>query len=283
MERSLQTLMDTGLSNEGIEHQTKTYSKEPVTAQVTDVQHTDVEEIEKKVQSLTVSSSKKTKPNVVHIKNYNSSDQKASESLKQGELSVANTLDTATQICNFMKQYSLNITGTVTLPDGCIYERIYNVGGGDCFFISICQGLNFFGITMDHVQLRTNVAKWLQNPDHALLMELQLELLPADLYDHLKEYPPPPTGWENLLNGMTWQDWGAHIEVLGEWVGPMEITSTNHVLDAMGTDIRVNIYDPNSEQIFGDEENQLAGGIDKPIIMIMSWGGHFEWLRLKSE
>ena len=219
----------------------------------------------------------------MHIKNYNSSDRNASESLKQGGLSVANTLDTATQICNFMKQYSLNITGTVTLPDGCVYDRIYNVGGGDCFFISICQGLKFFGITMDHAELRTKVGRWLQNPDHALLIEMQLELQPADLYEHLRGYPPPPTGWANFLTGMTWEDWGAHIEVLGEWVGPMEITPTNHVLNDMGTDIRVNIYDPRSRQIFGDEENQLAGGIDKPIIMAMSLGGHFEWLRLRNE
>ena len=169
------------------------------------------------------------------------------------------------------------------LPDGCVYDRIYNVGGGDCFFISICQGLNFFGITMDHVELRTKVGRWLQNPSHALLMEMHLELQPSDLYNHLKEFPPPPTGWANYLHGMTWEDWGAHIEVLGGWVGPLEITPTNHVLADMGTDLRVNIYDPRNGQIFGDEENQLAGGIDRPIIMVMCFGGHYEWLRMRNE
>ena len=63
----------------------------------------------------------------------------------------------------------------------------------------------------------------------------------------------------------------------------MEVTPTNQVLNAMGTDIRVNIYDPRSKQIFGDEENQLASGIDKPIIMVISFGGHYEWLRLRNE
>ena len=51
----------------------------------------------------------------------------------------------------------------------------------------------------------------------------------------------------------------------------------------MGTDIRVNIFDPMSRQIFGDEENQRSDGIDKPIIMIMSFASHFEWLRLRTD
>ena len=185
----------------------------------------------KKVQCLSVCGSGNTKAYVAHIKDYGTLHQNGSDCLEQDGLSVPNTLDKANQICNFLKQYSLYITGTVTLPDGCVYDRIYNVGGGDCFFISICQGLKFFGITMDHVELRTKVGRWLQNPDHALLVELQLELQPADLYYHLREYPAPPTGWVNFLTGLTWEDWGAHIEILGEWVGPMKITPTNHVLN----------------------------------------------------
>ena len=63
----------------------------------------------------------------------------------------------------------------------------------------------------------------------------------------------------------------------------MEITPTNHVLEEMGTDIRVNIFDPRSGQIFGNEENQRSDGMDKPIIMVMSLTGHYEWLRLRYE
>ena len=63
----------------------------------------------------------------------------------------------------------------------------------------------------------------------------------------------------------------------------MEITPTNHVLEEMGTDIRVNIFDPRSRQIFGDEENKRSDGMDKPIIMVMSLTGHYEWLRLQEE
>ena len=283
MESSLQTLIESCVVTTDTAHQTYTKSKEAMTGEVIDVKKSDIEKLAKKVNCLTVSSLNDPKAHVVHIKQYDTLDLTASKCLPQGGLSWANTVDKAMQMVNFLKQHSLYITGTLTLPDGCVYDRIYNVGGGDCFFISICQGLNFFGITMDHVELRTKVGRWLQNPSHALLMEMHLELQPSDLYNHLKEFPPPPTGWANYLNGMTWEDWGAHIEVLGGWVGPLEITPTNHVLADMGTDLRVNIYDPRNGQIFGDEENQLAGGIDRPIIMVMCFGGHYEWLRLRNE
>ena len=51
----------------------------------------------------------------------------------------------------------------------------------------------------------------------------------------------------------------------------------------MGSDIRVNIYDPNSGYILGDEENIRVDGTEKPIIKIISEGGHFEWLRLRGD
>ena len=62
-----------------------------------------------------------------------------------------------------------------------------------------------------------------------------------------------------------------------------EITPTNHVPAEMGIDIHVNIYDPRTGQIFGDEKNQSSDGMDKPIIMIMCLTGHYEWLRLQHE
>ena len=63
----------------------------------------------------------------------------------------------------------------------------------------------------------------------------------------------------------------------------MEIIPTNYVLEEMGTDIRVNIFDPRSFTIHGDEWNQNADGVDRPIIMIMSRSDHFEWLRMRDE
>ena len=233
-----------------------------------DVTQSEIKTLSGNVQSLTIKSM------------LDGDDNKSST---KSVLYEANNVDIVAQICNIFKTYNLHITGIMTLPDGNRYDRIFNVGGGDCFFHSICQGLEFFGISIDHVDLRTKVGRWLQNADNANLMETHLEIQPSGLYHHLKRFPAPPTGWMNYLNGMTWQDWGVHVELLGEWVGPMEITPTNHVLEEMGSDIRVNIYDPRSRQVFGDEENQDSDGTDKPIIMIMSLTGHYEWLRLRDD
>ena len=63
----------------------------------------------------------------------------------------------------------------------------------------------------------------------------------------------------------------------------MEIPPTNHVLEEIGSDIQVNIYEPNSKQIFGDEENQFSVGINKPKIVIMCLGAHYELLHLQDE
>ena len=189
----------------------------------------------------------------------------------------------AIQLSKIFQEYNLHITGTLILPDGNRYDRIFNVGGGNCYFYAVCQGLQFFGISIDHVHLRTNVGRWLQDPDNAHLMHMSLEILPSGLYHHLKRFPAPPGGWATYLSGMTWQDWGVHVELLGEWVGPLEITPTNHVLEEMGTDIRVNIFDPRSGQILGDEENLGSDGFEKPLIMVLSLSGHYEWLRLQDD
>ena len=63
------------------------------------------------------------------------------------------------------------------MPDGHTYDRIFNMGGGNCYFYSVCQGLEFFGVSIDHVELRTKVGLWIQNPYNAHLMETHLEIL----------------------------------------------------------------------------------------------------------
>ena len=85
------------------------------------------------------------------------------QSVGHGEQSNA----IVTQICKIFKAYNLHITGSLILPDGNRYDRIFNVGGGNCYFYAVCQGLEFFGISIDHVDLRTNVGRWLQNPHNA--------------------------------------------------------------------------------------------------------------------
>ena len=290
LEKSLEKLMKDGVTATGKAHQTLSSSKVSV-SETQDFTQCPVGSLVNKVKSLTVLSSHVSEQLVVpEAKDATTNDDVKSmldgddnKSSTKSVLYEANNVDIVAQICNIFKTFNLHITGIMTLPDGNRYDRIFNVGGGDCFFHSICQGLEFFGISIDHVDLRTRVGRWLQNADNANLMETHLEIQPSGLYHHLKRFPAPPTGWMNYLNGMTWQDWGVHVELLGEWVGPMEITPTNHVLEEMGTDIRVNIYDPRSRQVFGDEENQDSDGTDKPIIMIMSSTGHYESLRLRDD
>ena len=72
--------------------------------------------------------------------------------------------------------------------------------GGNCYFYAVCQGLEFFGISIDHVDLRTNVGRWLQNPHNAYLMRTHLEIMSSDLYDLRKRFPSPIGGWAGCLN-----------------------------------------------------------------------------------
>ena len=290
MEKSLQRLMNFGITDNDIVLQPFDHCNIAESEKSSDVTDCDVQALGNKVQSLAVGGEHL-------IQSFTVPDQKnasTSDNIVQGTLAVnshqssggfygVHADDIAQQLCNIFKAYSLHITGTIRLPDGCNYDRIFNVGGGNCYFYAVCQGLKFFGISIDHIELRTKVGRWLQNEDNAHLMTTHLEITPPGLYHHLKRFPAPAGGWRSYLAGMTWQDWGAHVELLGEWVGPMEITPTNHVLEEMGSDIRVNIYDPNSVYILGDEANIRVDGIDKPIIMVMSAGAHYEWLRLRDD
>ena len=292
LEKSLEKLMKDGVTATDIAHQTLSSSKDSVSEKQQDFTQCPVGGLVNKVKSMTLLSSHGSEQLVVpDAKDATTKDDNvksmldgnATKSCTKSVLYEANTVDIAAQICNIFKTYNLHVTGIITLPDGNRYDRIFNAGGGNCYFYAVSQGLDFFGISIDHIQLRTRVGQWLQNPDNASLMEMQLEIQPSGLYHHLKGYPAPPTGWRNYLNGMTWQDWGVHVELLGEWVGSMEITPTNHVLEEMGSDIRANIYDPRSRQVFGDEENQFSDGTDKPIIMLLCLTGHYEWLRLRDD
>ena len=292
LERSLEVLMDVGLT--GINMIPSSYNSSMVTEPDSkiDVTKSDVGTLVENTEGLTLNCPREIhKVAVSDEKNVTTAgvnaqsmlSGNASGSRAQSVRHRANKNANATLICKISKEYNLHVTGSLILPDGNRYDRIFNVGGGNCYFYAVCQGLEFFGISIDHVHLRTNVGRWLQNPHNAQLMYTHLEIMPPGLYHHLKRFPPPPGGWASYLTGMTWQDWGAHVELLGEWVGPMELTPTNHVLQEMGTDIRVNIFDPRSGQIIGDEENKRSDGIDKPIIMVLSLSGHYEWLRLRND
>ena len=192
------------------------------------------------------------------------------------------TINFMTQLSHCLSKHfnhGLHVVGPITMPNGIQYDRIFNVGGGDCFFLSIAQGCRFFGVDINHIELRSRVGQWIQG--HALLMQEDLGIQPIDLHDYMTRFPAPAQGWWSYLSGMDWVQWGIHVEQLGEWVGPLEVNPTNHVLEELGCDLRVNIYSPASEYVLGNEENFRADGVEKPIIMVMSRAGHYEWLRMK--
>ena len=193
------------------------------------------------------------------------------------------TIDFATQLKHYLNKqldHGLHVVGSITLPTGVEYDRIFNSGGGDCFFIAVSQGCKFFGMNISHTELRSRVGQWIQG--NAYVLELQLAIQPIDLYDHLKRFPPPAQGWWSYLLGMNWVQWGEHVEIQGEWVGPLEVNPTNHVLEENGSDLRVNVYSPIHNYIVGNEANLNENGVEKPIIMLLCTGGHFEWLRMKT-
>ena len=72
------------------------------------------------------------------------------------------TINFATQLKHCLSKHfdhGLHVVGTITMPNGIQYERIFNVGEGDCFFWSIAQGCQFFGVHIDHIELRSRVGQ----------------------------------------------------------------------------------------------------------------------------
>lgn len=115
----------------------------------------------------------------------------------------ANSNAIVTQIFIIFKDYNIYITASLILPDGNCYDRIFTLGGGNCYFYAVCQGLKFFGISINHVHLRTLVGVWLQNSHNARLVHTNLKILSSGLYHYLKRFPSPPGGWVSYLSGMT--------------------------------------------------------------------------------
>ena len=83
----------------------------------------------------------------------------------------------------------------------------------------------------------------------------------------------PAEGWESYLAGRNWGWWGEHLRKKGTWVGALEVPIINQMLDNIGLDIVVNLYDGRSGKIFGNEHNGT-----KTVIMLYLSPGHFELL-----
>ena len=225
LERSLEKLMEDGVDGTNIAPPSHSGGILADSDSKFDVTQSNIETLVGNIQGLTLKSPLGTQTFAVSDANDVATAVLSSKSMLDGNVigSCAQSVDygadcnaLATKLCKIFKEFNLHITGTLILPDGNRYDRIFNVGGGNCYFYAVCQGLEFFGISIDHAHLRTNVGRWLQNPDNAHLMHTHLEILPSELYHHLKRSPAPPGGWAAYLSGMTWQDWGVHVELLGE-------------------------------------------------------------------
>ena len=80
----------------------------------------------------------------------------------QSKFSKEFTINFTTQLKHCLSKHfdhGLHVVKTVTMPNGIQYDRIYNVGAGDCFFLSIAQGCRFFGVHIDHIELRSRVGQ----------------------------------------------------------------------------------------------------------------------------
>ena len=65
-------------------------------------------------------------------------DGNESGSTVQSVRHEANSNAIVTQIYKIFKDYNLYITGLLILPEGNRYDRIFNVGGGNCYFYAVC-------------------------------------------------------------------------------------------------------------------------------------------------
>ena len=83
----------------------------------------------------------------------------------------------------------------------------------------------------------------------------------------------PAEGWESYLAGRDWGWWGEHLRKKGTWVGVLEVPIINQMLDNIGLDIVVNVYQARNRKIFCDEHNGT-----KTVIMLYLSHGHFELL-----
>ena len=164
LERSLARLMKFGVTATDMVQQTFNHGNVPEFEKPEDVTDFDVQAFGKKVKCVPINSSHGKQSFVVLDQKDVTTRDDIANSLLAGNagqsssvLYGSNKAGIAKQISKIFKKYSLNITGEITLPDGCEYDRTFNTGGGNCYFHSVCQGLNFFGISIDHVELRRKV------------------------------------------------------------------------------------------------------------------------------
>ena len=156
-----------------------------------------------------------------------------------------------------------------------MYTR-YNPGKGNCFFYGLQQGLEKLGVSfLNEEDIRENLANWFQVETNQLQMEAHIGGPPSTIIGQLQDTGlyTPAEGWESYLAGKDWGWWGEHIRKRGTWVGALEVPIINQMLDNVGLNVVLNIFDWRSRLIYGNENNGA-----KQVIMLYLSPGHFELL-----
>ena len=128
---------------------------------------------------------------------------------------------------------------------------------------------------MNEADIRENLASWFQLDTNQMQMEAHIGGPPAAFIEHLPDHGlyTPAEGWDSYLAGKDWGWWGEHIRKQGTWVGVLEVPIINQMLDNIGLEVVVNIFDRRTGLIYGNEHNGT-----KQVIMLYLSLGHFELL-----
>ena len=134
----------------------------------------------------------------------------------------------------------------VKIPDYPPMYTRYNPGRGNCFFYGLEQGLQKLGVTfLNEEEIRENLADWFQLETNQMQMEAHIGGRPSSFIGQLPDTGlfTPAEGWESYLAGKDWGWWGEHIRKKGTWVGVLEVPIINQMLDNIGLDVVVIVFD----------------------------------------
>ena len=157
LERSLEKLMEDGVDGTNIAPPSYSGGILADSDMKVNVTQCNIETLVGNIQGLTLKSPLGTQTFAVSDANDVATAVLSSKSMLDGNVSgsCAQSVDygadcnaLATQLCKIFKEFNLHITGTLILPNGNRYDRIFNVGGGNCYFYAVCQGrsLEFLSI-----------------------------------------------------------------------------------------------------------------------------------------
>ena len=144
------------------------------------------------------------------------------------------------------------------LPGIGSMQTVWNAGQGNCFFLSVAQGLDDAGLgAVTQENLRERLSDWFTIPGNAHWFEVNIGATPAEIIPNLPDVGAyvPSCGWVTYLQGEDWSFWGEQIRTQGTWVEALELRPVNDVLLEMGINAQVNIYDAETHTFHGNDTN----------------------------